>query len=158
MNEDKLTEADQLSHEVTSNPDRENLVTLIVNSDLRIIPPQDLQRVQSSFAKMDRDRSGSLTREDFKTLAEINNVNVERALEFFNRILHTMDFNHDGEVSQNEFLRYFVISALFDAQLSRVPVISPDTVSGDIILMLFNEFRSAFKSKVWDFENLMNAQ
>ena len=158
MNEDKLSEAERLTLELTSNPDRENLVTLIVNGDLRIIHEQDLRRVQSSFEKMDRDRSRSLSREDFKTLAKINNANVERALEFFDKILGKMDFNHDGEVSEKEFLRYFVITALFDAQLSRVPVISPSAVSGDIILMLFIEFRSAFKSKVWDFENLMNAQ
>lgn len=158
MNEDKLSEAERLTLELTSNPDRENLVTLIVDGDLRIIHEQDLRRVQSSFEKMDRDRSKSLSREDFRALARINNANVERALAFFDNILGKMDFNHDGEVSDKEFLRYFVITALFDAQMSRVPVISPSAVSGDIILMLFIEFRSAFKSKVWDFENLMNAQ
>jgi len=158
MNEDKLSEAERLTLELTSNPDRENLVTLIVDGDLRIIHEQDLRRVQSSFEKMDRDRSMSLSREDFRALARINNANVERALAFFDNILGKMDFNHDGEVSYKEFLRYFVITALFDAQMSRVPVIPTSAVSGDIILMLFIEFRSAFKSKVWDFENLMNAQ
>jgi hypothetical protein len=83
MNEDKLSEAERLTLELTSNPDRENLVTLIVDGDLRIIHEQDLRRVQSSFEKMDRDRSMSLSREDFRALAKINNANVERALAFF---------------------------------------------------------------------------
>ena len=158
MNVDQKTEADGLTRTISRVPDRENLVRSIVKGELKIINGQDMKRISDIFAKMDYDRSRMLTMSDFERLARVNNANVEHALSFFRQVLTKMDFNHDGEISEEEFLRYFVISALFDAKLSRVPAISTNTVSGDIFLLLFDEFRSAFKSKVWDFENLMNEQ
>lgn len=152
---DTSREADEMSRKVLADRDRKELVDAIVSRTLNVIQEEDFQRVRGLFEQMDADHSGTLTSHDFVSHAKRQGYDVARAESFFQEITNKMDFDGDGTVSFGEFLKYFVIKALFDPMRARVPSFTPEKLSGDIFLILFFEFRTAFTSTVWEFESSM---
>ena len=129
--------------------------------EVSLLPKALLDRVRTLFDRMDRGREKYLTRNDF--VSANSNEATTRGLYLFENLLNVMDEDSNGQISEAEFLHYFVISALYGGYNQIVHAVPSHTVNtnerslttlGDQILKLNETFVERFDVTLSKFEDV----
>jgi|Transcript_2328 hypothetical protein len=129
--------------------------------EISLLPKALLDRVRELFDRMDRGREKYLTRNDF--VSANSNEATRRGLYLFENLLNVMDEDSNGQISEAEFLHFFVISALYGGYNQIVHSIPSHTVNtndrnvttlGDQILALNETFVERFNVTLSKFEDV----
>lgn len=140
--------------------DHQALVHAVVDGQLiHLVPDSMRARVGVIFAALDKDRSQSLTEFDFQD--PYHPAHDAALRKIFLDMCDIMDQNNDRMISQQEFLSFFVISALFGgfdafegAPSSALALQSKQTL-GEQLIEVHLGFASRFESHVSKFENIL---
>lgn len=146
----KLSKAEQTADAMDA--ESKDAVKKLLENKVNSILDRDRKRVSDLFFRLDLDKSGVLTSQDFEHPIPAVQAKLQQ---IWGHISNEFDFNSDGIVQPDEFLAFFVLRTLmdpcpqFDQNLAKT---SRARNMGNILLEWEHAFQKQFAAHIDRFE------